>query len=109
MLIDSKGAHLAGELVCKRHVVGLEGARDVGGSLGAYDGAERLSGERVCGRVDAGDLDADRDVEVGGDVGERHGVENDALEVAMGFRGAGEVCELRRTAGRHGVSIRGRR
>ena len=35
MPIDSKGAHLAGELVCERHVVGLEGARDVGGSLGA--------------------------------------------------------------------------
>jgi hypothetical protein len=124
MLICSNNAHLAGELVGERDVVGLEDARDVGGGLGRDHGRERLAGDGVGRRVDAGDLDADgckatrrreamsyaqrhsglvaafvarcklTNIEVGRDVGERHGVKDHRLEIAVGLRGARKICEL---------------
>lgn len=121
MLICSNNAHLAGELVGERDVVGLEDARDVGGGLGRDHGRERLAGDGVGRRVDAGDLDADgckatrrreamsyaqrhsglvaafvarcklTNIEVGRDVGERHGVKDHRLEIAVGLRGARKI------------------
>jgi len=58
-----------------------------------------LSGERVGRVVDAGELDADGNVEVGLDRREGHRVEHHTLQVTRKFRGAGKVDELQRVNG----------
>jgi hypothetical protein len=136
MLICSNNAHLAGELVGERDVVGLEDARDVGGGLGRDHGRERLAGDGVGRRVDAGDLDADgckatrrreamsyaqrhsglvaafvarcklTNIEVGRDVGERHGVKDHRLEIAVGLRGARKIGKFALSVQAHMQSAR---
>jgi len=70
---------LAAELVCESDVVLLEHTRSVGFGIGSDDRAVVLAGERVGRVVDAGELNADGDVEVGLDRREGHRVEHDRL------------------------------
>ena len=83
----------------ERDVVLLEHAGGVGLGVRPDNCAITFSGERVGRVVDAGELDADGNVEVGLDRREGHRVEHHTLQVTRKFRGAGKVDELQRVNG----------